>query len=852
MNITFRTLVASWIVTTFCCAADSNAAYETDTLQELQYRAWRYFEETTTSNGFVRDHLSDPALTSAGAAGFYLTALCVAEKNQWLTREAAASRALACLQAYSRLPRFHGFFGHYYDIGRLCVVPIVHEKDDGADVLQTALFLAGALTARVYFDQDNQVEAGIRELATRLYNDVEWEFLLVSPGSETPKGLLARYWSPTYGFEAGRPLTSHDHLESLLAYLLAIGSPTHPIPAEYWNFGWATTYLWLQYDSTDFIACAPLRSHILPHIWLDLRHMRDRFTDYYQNAQTAARANRAYCLTRLYPQKNIWGLSCCHGPSGLYCYGYPPETPRNQEDGVLCPAAGISSGLVLPYDMSRLLYLWIEETPRAFYGPYGFFDGISPKLKWQSSEYFAENLGMLLAAIENVQSGTIPQAFMRNQCVRSALEQVGFVGVLADFEPGPRSACATFRPRGAMIGFAPASQPVEGKQCLQIKATTPGTGEKYGVEVFPPIYRFAPFDYISLLAHPNTVPQLIVHDTKGNDQPLEVVASVPCPRPRWNRVYYDLGRTSNVDLSAVHKIVVMCAPTNERVSDFAIDELLLVTKLDTEPPSPVALASATPTRMAGEVALTWGPSGDDGEMGTCFRYLVRYSQRPIRDMRSFLSAQDGGPRGMHDFISGTVTNWHVVGLQPGETYYFAVCAEDLAGNLSTVVPDLSVTLPTQRFPDTFLLDDFEWEGPRADRPRWSAVSKGVTVETTASDSIKGRRCLKIALATTSAAAEVVAHLDVNDFSRFCWLSCWARGRATLHVELVDFRGTLLDCGRQQVLRQDGWSPVFFSIPAAHDFAQERVHSLIIRITPEDGETAEVLLDELSLSREKSP
>jgi len=130
----------------------------TSLLADLQYRAWRYFEENVSSNGLIRDHLSDPTLTSAEAAGFYLTAICVAERNGWIPREEAAARTRACLEAYAHLPRFHGFLAHYYDIGTGEVVPLVHEKDDGADALQTALFIAGALTARAWFDRGTEDE----------------------------------------------------------------------------------------------------------------------------------------------------------------------------------------------------------------------------------------------------------------------------------------------------------------------------------------------------------------------------------------------------------------------------------------------------------------------------------------------------------------------------------------------------------------------------------------------------------------------------------------------------------------------------------------------------------------------
>lgn len=836
--------VAIVAVSTLWCGA---GAMPDSPLAELQEGAWLYFDETTAANGMPRDHLGDPVLTSSGAAGFYLTALCIAGHNGWLTRAEAGRRALRCLETFSRLPRFHGFFAHYYDIGTAEVVPIVHEKDVGADTWQTALFMAGALTARGWFDRGNELEKRIQMITTRLYNEVEWDFMLQPAGTEGDDRLLARYWSAPYGFSPAALLTPDSHLEALLAYILALGSPTHPIPARYWYQSWARRYRWLRYKDKDFIRCPPLQAHIIPHLWLELRHLRDRAADYWRNSRRAVLANRAFCLAGLYPGRALWGLGSCQGPRGYFRYGYPAGGPV-EEDAVLCPAAAIAAAMFLPGTAERIARAWGEETPASFRGPYGFYDGISFKSGWQSDEVFAENLGLLLAAIENMRSGIVRKAFMRNRCVWAALEQIGFVAVVADFDD-PDSPYAAYIPRGALIGSVAPGVRGTGR-ALRILPSGEG-GRLSGVDIHPELGDFAPFGYVSLFIKPAEAPQIRLVDRSGAEEKLEMVSRVAVSGTKWYRCYFDLDRVRRTDLGRIDTLRLIWRFTNDLPREILLDDITLTAKLDTEPPAPVAVKAVRATRMPGEVVLSWTRSGDDGERGACFRYLVRYSRRPIRTLGDFLSAPDAGPRDPHDWIAGSVTNWPVVGLRPGERYYFAVCAEDVAGNLSALMPSFSAVTAGKRRPDTFLVDDFEWTEPVADRPRWRSASGNVQIATTG-DALKGRRSLRLSLPQVGSAVVAEARLDVCDLSGYRWISFWARGRATVGVSLVDRKGNLLECGQAEVLREDGWSPLSFRIPEDPAFDRQRVACLLFTIGSLGDSPASLHLDELFVSREKMP
>src|SRR3989338_8708510 len=76
------------------------------------------------------------------------------------------------------------------------------------------------MTAAEYFP-DTEVE----QLADALIARAEWPWFL--NGEET----LQWGWKPESGFEGGPMHFS----ESILAYLLALGSPTHSIPSSSWD-----------------------------------------------------------------------------------------------------------------------------------------------------------------------------------------------------------------------------------------------------------------------------------------------------------------------------------------------------------------------------------------------------------------------------------------------------------------------------------------------------------------------------------------------------------------------------------------------------------------------------------------
>ncbi len=83
--------------------------------------------------------------------------------------------------------------------------------------------MAGVLDAKQYFDTADAGDQQVRALADSLYHRVDWEFMR-SGGNGIRMG-----WKPGTGFGGYGYWIGYN--EAMILYLLALGSPTHPVPA---------------------------------------------------------------------------------------------------------------------------------------------------------------------------------------------------------------------------------------------------------------------------------------------------------------------------------------------------------------------------------------------------------------------------------------------------------------------------------------------------------------------------------------------------------------------------------------------------------------------------------------------
>jgi hypothetical protein len=207
-------------------------------LDLVQHTAFDYFwYETNPENGLIKDRSGDPSLSSIASVGFGLSVLTVGIDRGWISREAGRARVLTTLQFLWGSPQgpeadstgYKGFYYHFLDLhtGR-------RDRDSELSTIDTALLLGGVLHVHEYFDQDNPLEAEIRDLADAIYRRVDW------PWMQVRSSRICHGWTPETGF---LPYDWGGYNEAMILYLVALGSPTFPISPEAWA-AWTSSYTW--------------------------------------------------------------------------------------------------------------------------------------------------------------------------------------------------------------------------------------------------------------------------------------------------------------------------------------------------------------------------------------------------------------------------------------------------------------------------------------------------------------------------------------------------------------------------------------------------------------------------------
>ena len=109
----------------------------------------------------------------------------------------------------------------------------LHDKDDGADLVETSLLFQGLLAARAYFKDGSEAESKLRSDITRLWEAIEWTWF-----QKSGESVLYWHWSPNYGFEKNLPIRGWN--ECLITYVLAASFASHTIDKAVYDAGWAS------------------------------------------------------------------------------------------------------------------------------------------------------------------------------------------------------------------------------------------------------------------------------------------------------------------------------------------------------------------------------------------------------------------------------------------------------------------------------------------------------------------------------------------------------------------------------------------------------------------------------------
>ena len=433
-------------------------------MTELQERTFRWFEAVTNqANGLTPDRWPTKSFCSIAACGFALACWPVGVERGWMSREDARTRTLTTVRTFHDLPQgpqatgvigYKGFFYHFIDMD----TGLRFETTELSTV-DTTFLLAGMMFAAQYFDGDQPEEREIRDKVQAIYERVEWDWVVVRPNR------ITMGWHPETGFiEADWSVYN----EGMMVLLLAMGSPTHPVPSTLWD-EWMRVYpqSWTDRFGPAHLHFPPLFGHQYSHLFVDYRGIRDAWLraksaeigpfDYFENSVRAVQAQRNYAVANPYGwvgyDEQVWGLTACDGPGDFRqvidgrereFFSYSARGPGDRDDGTIAPTAAMSSLPFAPDAVTTCLKAMKARYGAGIWTAYGFLDCFNPTLTstvepllhgrlvdgvgWVDGDYLGIDQGPIVIMTENHRTGLVWERMKSEPNLLRGLMAAGFTG----------------------------------------------------------------------------------------------------------------------------------------------------------------------------------------------------------------------------------------------------------------------------------------------------------------------------------------------------------------------------------------------------------------------------------------
>lgn len=405
----------------------------TPTLEEVMAYEMRgafdfFWEQANTDPasrgyGLVRDRYpGSPGIASMAAVGFALTAYPIGVEKGYISREQGAERVVRTLDTLLQMERVHGFFYHFVDLES-------GQRAWNSEVssIDTAILLMGVLTAGQYFGGDAAAKAD------QLYREVEWPWFL-----DQERAMFFMAYRPEKGFEGHWDF----YAEQLMLYVLAAGSPTHPVDDQpYYRFqrhrasyGQGEPFIHSWFGS--------LFTHQFSHAWIDFRGLTDRQdVDWFENSVLAAASQHQFAVDQQDDFQTLgplaWGLSASDGPDGYSgLYGAPPsgfDNTAHRVDDTVPPYAAIASILFLPEEAGAAMRHYYTIEP--LLSRYGFLDAYNLSRNWFASDVIGIDKGIALLMLANAEDERVYRITRQNEHLTAGLERLGLVGQPQETRP---------------------------------------------------------------------------------------------------------------------------------------------------------------------------------------------------------------------------------------------------------------------------------------------------------------------------------------------------------------------------------------------------------------------------------
>lgn len=425
-DATLNTAVNASFITTLDSTDKFERISDDELLTLVQRQTFRYFWDFAHPvSGLIRERNTSGDLVTMGGSGFGIMSIVTGISRDFITRAQGLERIQKIVDfLQTNGERFHGAFPHWMN-GITGKTIAFSARDDGADLVETALLMQGLLTARQFFTNADPAETSLRNKITQLYNEVEWDWF--RKGDEN---VLYWHWSPNFGWEMNHKIQGWN--EALIVYVLAAASPTHPIPKAVYDEGWARSGAMINGNSYYGVNLplgptqgGPLFFAHYSFLGLNPNGLRDAYADYWQQNVAHTQINYNYAVAN--PKAHagyssaVWGLTA----SDNNLSGYSAHSPDN-DLGVISPTAALSSMPYTPQLSMNALRFFYYKLGDKIWKEYGFVDAFNLNTPWFADSFLAIDQGPIIIMIENHRSGLLWDLFMAAPEIKSGLQKLGF------------------------------------------------------------------------------------------------------------------------------------------------------------------------------------------------------------------------------------------------------------------------------------------------------------------------------------------------------------------------------------------------------------------------------------------
>jgi len=426
--------------------ASTRELSDDELLTMLQEACFRYYwEGAHPEAGATLENIpGDDRIVATGASGFGIMALIVGVDRKFITREQGLERLTRIVGFLEKAPRFHGAWPHFLNGYSDQDMLVFGMFDNGGDLVETSFLMEGLLAARQYFKGPSEAEQSLYSRITQLWQTVEWDWYRRSAQNDA----LLWHWSPQWSWFIDHRLTGFN--ETMITYLLAIASPTHPVPASLYYSGWAGqspaaiayrsgwsgssegdhylnghTYYGIKLD-VGVGTGGPLFFTQYSFMGFDPKGLRDHYTDYFQNNRDIALIDLAYCESN--PGhfqgygRDDWGLTASDDQLGYLAHS--PD--RASDNGTITPTGALSSFPYTPEASMAALKFFYRDLGDRLWGVYGPRDAFNLTHNWFSPVYMGLDQAPIVVMVENYRTGLVWKMFMSNPEIQPMLDKIGF------------------------------------------------------------------------------------------------------------------------------------------------------------------------------------------------------------------------------------------------------------------------------------------------------------------------------------------------------------------------------------------------------------------------------------------